>query len=41
MKENSSTDRKTGGNAGVKIDTGAFIRQVSVASMGRDTPESV
>ncbi|KAA6340058.1 hypothetical protein EZS27_012051 [termite gut metagenome] len=41
MKENNSTDRKAGSNAGVRIDTGAFIRQVSLAGMGRDTPESI
>ncbi|KAA6300333.1 MAG: hypothetical protein EZS26_003526 [Candidatus Ordinivivax streblomastigis] len=41
MKENNSTDRKAGDNAGVKIDTDAFIRQVSVAGMGRDTPKSI
>jgi hypothetical protein len=39
MKENNSTDRKTGSNARVKIDTGAFIRQVSVAGSNGDIPK--
>ncbi|KAA6326373.1 hypothetical protein EZS27_024518 [termite gut metagenome] len=39
MKENNSTDRKAGSNAGVKIDTGAFIRQVSVAGSNGDMPK--
>ncbi|KAA6337987.1 hypothetical protein EZS27_013961 [termite gut metagenome] len=39
MKENNSTDRKAGSNAGVKIDTGAFIRQVSVAGSDGDIPK--
>ncbi|KAA6332348.1 hypothetical protein EZS27_019140 [termite gut metagenome] len=28
MKDNNSTAKKTGDNAGVKIDRGTFIRQV-------------
>ncbi|KAA6322947.1 hypothetical protein EZS27_027566, partial [termite gut metagenome] len=39
MKENNSTGRKTDGNAGVRIDTGAFIRQVSVAGSDGDMPK--
>ncbi|KAA6343075.1 hypothetical protein EZS27_009206, partial [termite gut metagenome] len=41
MKENNSTDRKAGSNAGVKIDTGAFIRQVSVAGSDGDIPKFI
>ncbi|KAA6320333.1 hypothetical protein EZS27_029879 [termite gut metagenome] len=39
MKENNSTDRKAGSNVGVRIDTGAFIRQVSVAGSDGDMPK--
>ncbi|KAA6340057.1 hypothetical protein EZS27_012052 [termite gut metagenome] len=39
MRENTSTDRKAGSNAGVRIDTGAFIRQVSVAGSNGDMPK--
>ncbi|KAA6327371.1 hypothetical protein EZS27_023636 [termite gut metagenome] len=41
MKENNSTDRKAGSNAVVKIDTGAFIRQVSVAGSDGDMPKFI
>ncbi|KAA6317140.1 hypothetical protein EZS27_032657, partial [termite gut metagenome] len=41
MKENNSTDRKASSNAGVKIDTGAFIRQVSVAGSDGDIPKFI
>ncbi|KAA6347410.1 hypothetical protein EZS27_005094 [termite gut metagenome] len=41
MKENNSTDSKTGSNAGVRIDTGAFIRQVSVAGSNGDIPKFI
>ncbi|KAA6327857.1 hypothetical protein EZS27_023190 [termite gut metagenome] len=41
MKENNSTDRKAGSNAGVRIDTGAFIRQVSVAGSDGDMPKVI
>ncbi|KAA6344833.1 hypothetical protein EZS27_007561 [termite gut metagenome] len=41
MKENNSTDRKAGSNAGVRIDTGAFIRQVSVAGSDGDIPKFI
>ncbi|KAA6310562.1 hypothetical protein EZS27_038154 [termite gut metagenome] len=41
MKENNSTDRKAGSNAGVTIDTGAFIRQVSVAGSDGDMPKFI
>ncbi|KAA6331315.1 hypothetical protein EZS27_020066 [termite gut metagenome] len=41
MKENNSTYRKAGSNAEVKIDTGAFIRQVSVAGNNGDIPKFI
>ncbi|KAA6315504.1 hypothetical protein EZS27_034046 [termite gut metagenome] len=41
MKESNSTDRKAGSNAGVKIDTGAFIRQVSLAGNNGDIPKFI
>ncbi|KAA6317372.1 hypothetical protein EZS27_032460 [termite gut metagenome] len=41
MKKNISTDRKAGSNAGVRIDTGAFIRQVSVAGSDGNIPKFI
>ncbi|KAA6305453.1 hypothetical protein EZS27_042893 [termite gut metagenome] len=41
MKENNSTDRKASSNVGVKIDTGAFIRQVSAAGSDGDIPKFI
>ena len=37
MKEDSNTSKKSS----VKIDTGAFIRQVAVAGSSEDTPKSI
>ncbi|KAA6335770.1 hypothetical protein EZS27_016032 [termite gut metagenome] len=41
MKENNSTDRKAGSNAGVKIGTGAFIPQVSLTGSDGDIPKFI
>jgi hypothetical protein len=41
MKEEMKTNRQTGANANVQIDTNAFIRQVSFAGSGEDMPKPV
>ena len=41
MKEEMKTNRQSGINANVQIDTNAFIRQVSFAGSGEDMPKPV
>ncbi|GHT77547.1 hypothetical protein FACS189463_3770 [Bacteroidia bacterium] len=41
MKDDSNTNKKTGGNSNLPIDTDDFIRQVSFAGSGENMPKSV
>lgn len=41
MKADSNTEKKPGTNASVKIDTNAFIRQVSVAGTDEELPKGI
>lgn len=41
MKENNNADKKTDTDAKVKINTNAFIRQVSVAGSNADMQQSI
>jgi hypothetical protein len=41
MKDDSNTNKKTGGNSNLPIDTDDFIRQVSFAGSSENMPKSI